>query len=672
MWASLGKQSITMSYAGTLALHFFNKSDFESIENRSLKERDKIIPRNALRLLMMGWDDNWKQLSSWRLFKAIFIKRDKYLMRGMRHAFQEGFDYLYEQLSSQPLDELQLEQAQLYLANCLSLLPFSDLNPHESITIPQYIDGHWQRVEYKVTPIELTPTSGFKKQFIYDEDRVFAYGLEPITNKKAKPHLIFMGTTYPAGQGFVSQVNTDLEAFETVGKKLYRTGRKKIIDWLKTQPKKAHVCGMSLGGSLALLLAIDQGDELSRVDAHNPAGLYEPRRKSRFDNWDSLKKKPPVIIQKQGNDPVSRFGIWKDDWTVLHVIPPESLKGPHDYFDHALNYAGHPETQFTKVDTKADNLERKQRNFWLYTLLRSGAYYFGLVPYRYLVRPFLKYLENHKLQLSLFVALTVLFCFLPILGAGIPLAMTGPFAIPFLILNAAISAFLFSFITAKAINLLDDARRHGKDSSLHQFIDWIEKSPLWKKALFGLSAIALTGLALSIIFVPALSAAIAPFIAPVVLAASIPLIVNIGYRIYQGIKALFGVNEVEPAKLHKLRAPRNDDLDIYNNKTTSEFSYKQLHDYFYAKRVILKNKPFVSDDVKTTIHFESKTKKQILETCQKNNGNLEKIQVTASKAKLSEMNNTLNLVKRFGLHTIDKTEFIEHLNENHKQYHLGK
>ena len=115
-------------------------------------------------------------------------------------------------------------------------------------------------VDYYVTPIELTPTKGFKKLFVRDHDRVFAYGLEPINHKDAESQLIFMGTTYPAGQGFVPQVKTDLKGFETVGKTLYQCGHQRILAWLLHQKGNVHVCGISLGGSLSLLLAIHLGN----------------------------------------------------------------------------------------------------------------------------------------------------------------------------------------------------------------------------------------------------------------------------------------------------------------------------------------------------------------------------------------------------------------------------
>ena len=120
-------------------------------------------------------------------------------------------------------------------------LPYADINPYESLKIPQWINDSWHLVEYKVVPIELTPRSGFSKLFLGEYDRVFAHGLEPIDHPHAEPHLIFMGTTYPGGQGFWSTIDSDLEAFETAGKKLYRSGRENIKNWLDKQGKKTRL-----------------------------------------------------------------------------------------------------------------------------------------------------------------------------------------------------------------------------------------------------------------------------------------------------------------------------------------------------------------------------------------------------------------------------------------------
>ena len=114
-------------------------------------------------------------------------------------------------------------------------MPFADITPHECIFISQCIDALWQQINYKVLPIELTPASGYKKLFLAEADRVFAYGLEAVTNPQAEPHLIFRGTTYPAGQGFITTVNTDLEAFETAGKNFIKQVGQTLLTGLRNK-----------------------------------------------------------------------------------------------------------------------------------------------------------------------------------------------------------------------------------------------------------------------------------------------------------------------------------------------------------------------------------------------------------------------------------------------------
>jgi|GEM_PF-1667338 len=384
-------------FVGELDLQFFPSANFESIEGIGSAEQIPIIARNSLRLLMMGWPESWQELMSWTTFNAVFLHRDPVLLKEMRVSFQEGFHHLFTQLEGKQFTANQHEQIQLYLSNCLSILPYGDITPYESFTIPQFVDGEWTMVDYKVEPIELTEKSGYGRFILQDKDRVFAYGLEPIQNSKAESHLIFMGTTYPAGQGFVPQVTTDLKGFETAGKTLYDSGRQRLHDWLLRQGDKAHVCGVSLGGSLSLLLAIDLGEHLSRVDALNPAGLHDPwYSKSRFDNWDEMLSKPRVVVQSQGNDPVSPFGVWKNDWDILKIEPPQHKQGPNSYFDHCLNYAGIANTTFVYIDAEEDNVTRKARNIWLYSLGRSLIYYPILVPYNYLIRPVLYWMWEHK------------------------------------------------------------------------------------------------------------------------------------------------------------------------------------------------------------------------------------------------------------------------------------
>lgn len=396
------------SFKGGLNLQFLEQPEFEPLESGSPEQDALIIARNALRFLMMGWSSSWTELLSWSVFKAVFIQRDPNLLKALRFTFQQGFEHLFKQLHRLQLNEEQKEQVQLYLSNCLSLLPYSDLTPYESIKIPQLINNHWEFIEYYVTPIELTSP----KDIIKDFDRVFAYGLQPIIHPNAQSHLLFMGTTYPAGQGFVPQIETDFKAFDRVGNTLYQSGRQRIVQWLAQQKNKIHVCGVSLGGALSLLFALDQGEYIERVDALNPPGLADIRDKNEERHWDNLITKPKVVVQRQANDPVSIFGTWKEEWEIVHVAPPKDKRGPNPFCDHFLNYAGFAETEFSYVAAEEENVKRKYRNFLIFSLGRGFVYYGAIWPYSFLFRPsvyFLyEYLDKKSILLSSGVALGVL------------------------------------------------------------------------------------------------------------------------------------------------------------------------------------------------------------------------------------------------------------------------
>ncbi|WP_284498264.1 hypothetical protein [Legionella maioricensis] len=465
---------MTDTFKGGLDLKFVANSEFESLEHIAPADHAPIIARNALRLLMMGWpSESWTQLLSWPVLKAVFVNRAPQLLKELRFAFQEGFELLFTQLQGKKLNAEQSEQVQLYLSNCLSLLPYSDLTPYESIKIPQNINGEWELVEYHITPIELTPTTGFKSFFIQDVDRVFAYGLEPIQNREAQPHLIFMGTTYPAGQGFLPQIKTDFKGFETLGKSLYKSGIERIKQWLLRQNDNVHVCGVSLGGSLSLLLAIHQGKHLKRVDALNPAGLHDSWNKSRYDKWDELEQKPEVVVQEQANDPVSLLGVWKKDWKIIRITPPEDKKGPNSLCDHFLNYAGFAQTEFTYIDAEKENAQRRTRNFWLYSVGRSIIYYSTIIPYNYLIRPALYFILRHWL------AFTLGFLFSAGVSAFIGLSVSG--ILPLFTLMGTFSALtimttmyvLCNFFTASSTeqNEYQLARLHDPTLSRNPSMD---------------------------------------------------------------------------------------------------------------------------------------------------------------------------------------------------------
>lgn len=380
--------------------------------------------RRLLKTLMEGWSeatdaDEPSILSSYRIFKAIFFQYDAELACVMRGLLQEAFKHVHRELASRTYTTGQLAQIELYISNCLCILPHADLTPHEFISIPLYVNDAWVLVDYKVSPIELTPTHGYEKLCLSDARRVFAYGLEPIDCKDADPHILFMGTNYPAGPSFGSQIVTNLQ-LGTPGERLYASGRGRLSNFLDKQVKagkKTHVHGMSLGGALSMLLAIDQGEKLSRVDALNPPGLYNPFFKSPYDNWDVLVKKklaPRVYVQKQGDDLIPTFGVWKKEFRVLDVKPHKSKQGPSWCFDHALNYAGLRGTRFTFVDVEADNATRSRRDPLVYLGLRACLFYPFILPYYFVIKPLFEFFWARKFEFAVVLIPFMIQSYLPV------------------------------------------------------------------------------------------------------------------------------------------------------------------------------------------------------------------------------------------------------------------
>lgn len=650
-------------YAGGLDLKFFASADFEPITET---EHSLITARNVIRILMMGWRDNWKDVVSWQTFSAVFLKRDHELTKGMRQAFQQGFEHLYSQLQSQNLPPLMHKQAELFISNCLAYLPFSDPTPYESFKIPQWVNGRWQLIDYKVVPIELTPTSGFKKLFLSDEDRVFAYGLEPLNNSDASSHLIFMGTTYPAGQGFFTQLNTDMEAFQTVGNQLYRSGRPAILKWLNSQTNPLHVCGTSLGGSLALMLARDQGDKLTSVDAMNPAGIYSTRKRSSLNRWNEFTHKPVVTVQRQGTDPVSFNGEWEDDWILIQVDPPEDKKGPNPLTDHALNYAGFKDSKFIHVDPVNDNRERLRRNFWLYGILRAVVYYSVLVPFRFIFQPMLRYLISHKLQSALSLALITLFVTLVLLS-GLALPIMGT---TMLIAFATTLAVIAAYHLSQIFFLIRGLFTGKKEADLSKYSQWLFNNLYSTGALLSFLGAGM------IITMSLLALSILPLFQVISLSVlvimSIPLIIKGIIEIYDIINIFWGNHAVSPPKCQEPELPRNKDQDIYQNKIEAEFTIQELGDYYWARRCIAKGKGLIPEENDSgRDKFDGLSKFELIKKHEENPSDATVIEVNVTKAKLYNMKQTVQLINRFGIHS-NVNDARTELKNIHAEYQAGK
>ncbi|MCC5792944.1 MAG: hypothetical protein JJT82_10115 [Legionellaceae bacterium] len=397
-------------YAGGLQLNFLETATLESDEGVSPDEAASMWTRNVWRYLMMGWQEQWDPLISRRSLQAVFIRHDPTLISKLGIEFKKGLRYIAEQLQAQqekaPLTDPQHRQAELYLANCLAYLPYIEPVENEPLAIPRYYDNRWQLVDYRIDVIELTDSSIQDSVFLSARDRVYAFGLRPCSQPMARAILVLPGTTYPAGQGFLSHLDADFDAFYGTGEQLYLGAKQRLLQWAQQCATKPQVLGCSLGGAMALKMAVDMGNILSRVDAINPVGLYMAYPKSSHsDHWEDFKpeEQPKVVVQRQVDDIISTFGEWKKEWLLLQSDTPPGYAGPNGVINHALNLAGSAETRYRTLDPMNDNKQRFWRNVLFYHVLRSAFYCMVIAPVRFFILPVIR---GSYLLLTCLAALT--------------------------------------------------------------------------------------------------------------------------------------------------------------------------------------------------------------------------------------------------------------------------
>jgi hypothetical protein len=450
-------------------IKFLPHERMEHFDPAHPEENNAITVRNLLRVLFMGSEESILSILSYDVVRAVMHKRNPVLLNLMKEEFKQGFEYIFTQISRKE-NPIHPEQARLYLSNCLNILPFSNIEEGDVFDIPAWIDGEWKQVAYRVKPIELTDPNAN----LTSAKRVFAHALNPIDCPEAEAHLIFKGTTYFADDGFISQVESDFKPNQTPGQDLYETGHKRLEAWLDAQSKKIHVCGMSLGGSLALLFAMHRGDKIRRVDALNPGGLYSLLKKDNvFNCWDELEEKPEVMIQKQGNDPVSAIGFWLNAWFVIEVIPLH--KARMNWLDHSLIYTGLEGTQFRQVDVIEDNKQRAAYTDLIYSKGRGCLDVTCIQP--------VQYIKNHRIKV-LFTGISLaLFCALQ------------PQLLVFMALPWIVQALMFSVVSGHVLSEVGffamDGYQGEQKGQFSRALSWVgEQSTITQ------GAIALAGLSL--------------------------------------------------------------------------------------------------------------------------------------------------------------------------------
>jgi hypothetical protein len=362
---------------------------------KTLQTQDEKIAFLLLSQLHLFKPENssFKDLPLFRIISAILIKKDLKLLSAIRKIYQQGLIHLFEQLNKQNIPA-NYEESLDFLYSSLCYLPFWEWHHDESpvICIPQFMNHRWELVEFQITTIELTPKTGFASLWVQESDRTYAYGLHT-TQEGIEPLLIFSGTTYPAGAGFLTHIKNDLQAFQSAGYALFQSGKARILQWLNNiNHKKTRVMGISLGGGMTLIMTTEMPESVSLGFALNPPGLH--------DFPKELRTAPSVRVLTQSNDPVSIFGKWHASWTLAHInLPNEPI--PNRLVAHATIFAGKLNKQYEYLDSETKNDNYATINRFIFKGLRSIVYISCIIPLYYILIPSLNPNNEFKIYNSI-------------------------------------------------------------------------------------------------------------------------------------------------------------------------------------------------------------------------------------------------------------------------------
>lgn len=272
--------------------------------------------------------------------KAFFLQKNPKFLTTMRRAL---FDALLACSQKLPVPGSPEEVVfQTFVGNIVALLPYSypevnNSSIKEEFVIPQKIDGQWKNCKYVFDcKIHLSPK--------WLSSPMAAYGL---TSKEGPPILSFLGTTYPAGDGFMLTLVSDFTPLMSVGHAAYLYGKSEIERWMNAQKGQVRLHGVSLGGALCFQVLRNHLEKIGEVHAYNPPGLYPW-------NWTTEFHDPSVNIYCQENDIVVKVGLFPTGKGVslFNVYGPK----PENFLKaHAVAYSGTDRVRITKHSPEEEN-----------------------------------------------------------------------------------------------------------------------------------------------------------------------------------------------------------------------------------------------------------------------------------------------------------------------------
>jgi hypothetical protein len=295
---------------------------------------------------------------------AAFVKKDPALLSKVLVELRATLDCCGKKLPVNAEEEIAFQSL---VGNIVALLPYCYPEKGQEINIPLKIDGVWKHLPYRVDKkFDLTP-----KRF----SPIAAYGL---VSEEGPPLLSFLGTTYPAGDGYAATLFSDFTPGLSVGHAPFLFGKKEIGAWLEDKAQ-VRVFGVSLGGALAFQTLRAFKEKIGSLEVYNPPGLYSW-------NWTESYNEdgPKVNIYYQENDLVASMGYFPKGSNVhVYRVIPEKERGVIEA--HIRAFSGSEKVSYLKSDPAYENSRPLRKILTFLHLVLTPLFCLGLLLPLYLI-----------------------------------------------------------------------------------------------------------------------------------------------------------------------------------------------------------------------------------------------------------------------------------------------
>lgn len=306
-------------------------------------------------------------LISWKKIKSLLFVKDPFLLQ---ETWSQCQSVLLQSFKSFEAGKIKEEVFTAFIFQVLSLSAFFYPEEGGKLQLPVKTNGSWGLKEYRVDQkFEMSP-SWFSSPL-----PIFGFLSDDC---EAPPILTCIGTTYPAGDGFMAAFLSDCTPGMSVGHAASLYGKKSIERWLEDK-SNVIVAGVSLGGALALHTARLHLEKISHVYAFNPAGLYP---------WNWLKvnhSSTQFKIYYQENDLVATMGMFPEGDNV-NIYRLFSHKTENFLAAHTKVYSAAKKVMMLKTHPKNENRRIKRIALTYLHLIFSPLIALIVLPFHLLYR----------------------------------------------------------------------------------------------------------------------------------------------------------------------------------------------------------------------------------------------------------------------------------------------